>query len=1320
MKKIQLILVFFISCQMMHAQKTSFVYLPPKSSAMPEWMNIFYSGVRNAHDLESAYEKYYETHPFEKSTYTQYYKRWMRENERYIQEDGTLLFPENTPAKQQESKNEIQNSTGNWTLVGPIETFEPAWVDVAQPSIPWQVNIYAFDIAPTNPDVLYACPETGGVFKTVDKGLNWFSVSDNIRLGAFSSVAIDPTNQDIVYISNQQDVYKTIDGGVSWTNIYSTPSLNSNDIAIFQNDPNVILIAGGSGVYKSVNAGAFFNLMAGVSGIIYDIETNPLRDSSVYVLCKTLGDSLVRFYRSYDAGFSFSAVNAGWISGASESGRMTVTPADTNYIYAVLLMEGSLTIPVILRSTDAGSNWTHTCSGTQIYFGDNSSPLGMSNGQHYYDLSIQASTINPAEVIVGTTSAYKSVDTANTFTPFGGYLGDFLIHPDIQEMKMIGNDAWISTDGGLTYSTDFFTNISNASSRTKGIYASDFWGYGQGWNEDLATGGRYHNGDVAMYDGYPIDKTLSLWGSELGTGYAFVGKDMYIANSDVGAYIMPRTFSGNKTDFIFSLYPNEDGGGFDASEMESYPDCFNHIYIGNSNSLWKSEDGAMSYAEIHNFNERVKKFEICRSNPLVMYLATEYSLYKTIDGGLTWTALTLPSGQSISRLSMSVSFTDENVLWIASPYNPSNARVFKTVDGGGSWINLTTAMINGYNYSVINHQAGTDGGVYISSGDYAQVFYRNNTMPDWMNYSTGLPVEYRPVNTKPFYKKNKLRSAGSRGIWEVDFYEDGLPVAQPTVDKLESSCVRDTFYFDDFSAVNHALVNWQWSFPGASYVSATTIRNPKVKYPSTGTYTATLTVTQNGNVSNKSVSITISGNNCEADSLPGSALTLSNDGDYASVPALYLNSNTITISCWVKPDSIQNNWAGVIFCRGGTSCSGISVLDDLELRYHWKADHYGFSTGLYIIPNAWNHVALVVTPTSATVYLNGIASTDTGVFTPELFDALTLIGEDAISTGRTFHGLIDEVCFWNRALTTDEIRAMRHLTKIPSSDPGLVAYYQFNEPGGLVLDRSGVKHAFLSAGASRVVSTGPFAGGVSSKLTVASGGIFTFPGTDLTLAFPAAGGSTYPDGDLWVSKLNCNPDQNANPYPMVSKYWVVNNYWCNSSFSVLDSINFEGLPQLSITTANNYYLYTREANEDGSTWGNPHDTADVYNLNGANSSLNFSNNNNIISFGQLSLNTLNSTVSIQEPESTGSFNVNAYPNPTKNELYLDLNSSKDCKNTTISMYNDIGKLVLSSNHKIKMGENRILLNLASFPNGIYILSVEIDRSKNAQQIVIHK
>jgi hypothetical protein len=108
-------------------------------------------------------------------------------------------------------------------------------------------------------------------------------------------------------------------------------------------------------------------------------------------------------------------------------------------------------------------------------------------------------------------------------------------------MLLENNRAWLATDGGLTFSSDNFTNTNNAQSKNNNLIGSDFWGFDQGWNEDIVVGGRYHNGNTAITDFYQ-EKALRMGGAESPTGWVLQGKSRHVAFDDLGAgWILPQT-----------------------------------------------------------------------------------------------------------------------------------------------------------------------------------------------------------------------------------------------------------------------------------------------------------------------------------------------------------------------------------------------------------------------------------------------------------------------------------------------------------------------------------------------------------------------------------------------------------------------------------------------------------------------------------------------------------------------------------------------------------------------------------------------------------
>ncbi len=1264
-----------------NGQKIGSAYLPAKTKATPQWFKAFYvdgfEKTINVFEIDKkakAYEKKIEK-VFEKTSakinevticeenediYVLYYKRWRNAMKDFIEADGTLKENIEIPIEEITSTQRSFNSrspTSNWSLLGPATTHFRASQNAAQPQTTSQVNIYACAMAASNHNILYAAPETGGIFKTTDMGLNWSLVFDDINVGnsnissysgdAYAAVDVHPTDPNTVYIGRKNLIRKSVDGGTNWVTSL-TGCGDVNTIAINPSNPDVIYAACNNGLYKTINGGTSW--ISILPNAMMDVALKTDDPNTVYALRQNV-TNMVNLFKSTNAGSTFN--QSSWVSNitAGTASRMALTPNDPNLIYVVVLAttasDGNSDKPHIFKTTDAAATWSLMCVGVANSLqGNSSSPLGMSNGQGYYDLDIMANPLNANEVIVGSSTAYKSTNGGVSFTALGGYFGTYPLHPDIQCMIASGNDAWVITDGGMNYSTDFFSSTANLSTRNNGIFATDFWGFTQGWNEDITAGGKYHNGNAVLSENYPSQASIQLGGGESATGYYLMGKKGAVVFSDMGTkgVNIPATFSTPSSSFVFNKLPNEDNFGQNCSEIEFLPYCFSTMFTGNENILWKTTDNGISWVSVNDFGSPVREIEISRSNPDVMYVATDARLWKTINAGGNWTIVNLPIGQSQTEKKLALSYTDENTLWITSPNNTNNNKVFITTNGGTSWTNLTTASINGSSYRNIVQQAGTDGGVYIVAKG-AKVFYRNNTMADWVSFSASLPKGTYPLRTLPFYRDGKLRTAGNRGIWEIDFYEDGAPVAQPTVDKLTTNCVRDTFYFDDFSALKQAGATWSWSFSGSpAYVSSTSVRNPKVVYGAMGTYDFSLTVTNAMGTSSKTITskIVINKNDCGVDTIPGKSLTLTTVGDYAeqTVP-LNIATNTMTLSCWIKPNGTQTTTAGIIFSGSG-GASGFNFGNNNQLGYHWagSAGTYNWTGGPTITSGEWSHIALTISPTNATIYLNGIPYSRSGTYTHPsvLFDQIFKFGRDRTSSTRYFIGQMDEVCIYNRTLSQNEIRELMHLTKnnpnagsLPSNDPSLISYYQFNEDAALpIYDKISNNHSLLLGNANKIsISSAPVGGGNFQRLNVTTGGIKDFATPGVELGFPAAG--TFPNGDVIVSRINVPANSPAaldvlpnNP----SSYYVIRNFGTNATFTTLNSIKFknvQGTTNAMTLTPNALQLYKRASNAEGATWGSPIDNADAVTNTASIGTVEFSTGLSNNSFSQFSIG-LNSAI----------------------------------------------------------------------------------------------
>lgn len=190
-----------------------------------------------------------------------------------------------------------------------------------------------------------------------------------------------------------------------------------------------------------------------------------------------------------------------------------------------------------------------------------------------------------------------------------------------------------------------------------------------------------------------------------------------------------------------------------------------------------------------------------------------------------------------------------------------------------------------------------------------------------------------------------------------------------------------------------------------------------------------------------------------ADGFPGFASansavkTIKNDthGFVKTAPWL-LNTNAVTISAWIKPASEPAQGDGVVTVRNtqsGNVCGmafygGFGQAAPYGLGYNWndQAHAYFWDSGIYPPTNVWSFVALVVTPTNASVYmihddLLSVAVHEVpsvpGIHVPQFTgspgDNSVYIGGNMVNPtgGNNFDGAIDEVSVFNYSLSQDEL-----------------------------------------------------------------------------------------------------------------------------------------------------------------------------------------------------------------------------------------------------------------------------------------------------------
>lgn len=835
-------------------------------ASLPLWAQKMYGEHPNVLEVSSLYTEYYRANSFEKNYHTQYFKRWKR---KYIAQLDDQGFPivyspeEQALIDQTYLHKQSVNKSSNWSVVGPITNYQE---NNTQGS--GQTNVYAVDQCLAQPNFMFCGTEPGEVYKSTDGGQNWTHSSMTLDFGSgVTAVEISPTNPLIVFAGGNKGVFRSTDGGASWTNVLPQTNFGVNEILINPGNELLVFAATDKGLYSSSDGGTTWTQV--YTSACFDIKCKTNNSNEMYLMKDNPSLLICEFFKSSNAGVTWQIQSTGWYAstaaGRTDGGaRIGLTPANPNRIYVYLIGEAKtndLGFIGIYRSDNSGQSWVNPQGIDGGPYDANHVNLAIGTAtwlyhQGFYNCAIAASPTNADELLIGGLNLYRSLDGGLTFSSVAGYVGGPLgMHVDNQDFRVIGNTTWISTDGGIYKSTDFFT--SQYSFKMSGVHGSDYWGFGSGWNEDVLVGGLYHNGNLAYHENYGNGNFLELGGGEASTGYVNPGINRKTYFSDIGGKFIPLQLADPITGTPFGMAPNESYYAAESSEFEFHPNCYSIGFLGKDNSIWKSTDAGASFNLLYTFgtnvNNGVRYIEVGSNNPDILYVNQQPAsgnigtLWKSIDGGISWNSCFIPAGNS-RRMLLSLDPLNSNNLWIAYPDGSNGFKVFKTSDGGSTWTNLSSSILNNESIQSIVHIPGTDGGIYAATNK--AVYYRNNTT-NWVIDNAGLPTFTNGNILRPFFRDNKIRLASyGKGIWESQLNETpSFPIARINVDKLSQMgiCDLDSFYFEDHSYLNHTNAQWNWTFPTGSPATSTQ-RNPTVLFNQAGSHLAVLQVTDaNGN-----------------------------------------------------------------------------------------------------------------------------------------------------------------------------------------------------------------------------------------------------------------------------------------------------------------------------------------------------------------------------------------------------------------------------------------------------------------------------------------
>ncbi len=734
--------------------------------------------------LQDVVKKYVKEHPhttdvniidgkYIQETGDYHFDRWLWYQRHNTDENGYIVSP---IKKMQEWTKYLSNrqnmkttaSKANWTFQGPDES-DGGYAGIGR--------INCIEFHPINVNTYWVGTAGGGVWKTVNDGVNWTAITDHLPVLGVSDIDVNPMNANTMYLCtgdrDASDTYsigvlKSTDGGNTWDTTglqwATSDSRLANCLVINRLDTNSLTLAANNGIYKSYDGGANWTRVQ-TSGHFKQLVYHPIDTSVIYAA--RYGNNNGHIYRSTDGGVSWTRVLSG--SGKRRV-AIAVTPHRPNMVKAVIANNSS-GLEGIYHSSNAGASFTRiyqasgsNCNGNLLTGTLSSNACG---GQGWYDLCIAVSPIDSNEVYVGGVNTWHSNNGGTAWSRTNQWYftsgGSVTVHADKHWLTfhpLNSNRLFECNDGGV-YKTDnpqsqMWTDI------TDGMGITQFYRNAVSNKASFVLAGAQDNGSKGR-DGSGVWHDLT-GGDGMNCEMDYADTSTFYTAIQYGE--LRRTINGgfNFTD-IQNNIPGRPRGAWITPYLVSPQD--NQQLLAGYEKIWFSPNRGNSWTEVTPNNvtgsRDARRLAMSADSSGAIYALYEnqdvvYYTHRFVPGDtVTLDTIQVPYNGNISDIKADQKKYDR--FWITfSGYGSTKVAEYDA----GVWSKVDTNLPN---VPVYCFEADTANDV-IYVGTAVGVFYIDSaTNNKWEPYNAGLPsIEVTDLGIN-YTKKQLWASTYGRGLW---------------------------------------------------------------------------------------------------------------------------------------------------------------------------------------------------------------------------------------------------------------------------------------------------------------------------------------------------------------------------------------------------------------------------------------------------------------------------------------------------------------------------------------------------------------------------
>ncbi|MCC7195807.1 MAG: hypothetical protein IT356_09655 [Gemmatimonadaceae bacterium] len=386
------------------------------------------------------------------------------------------------------------------------------------------------EVSETDPNIIYLGYATGGVWKSVNNGTTFQPVFDEVSAASIGDIAIHPRNADIVYVgtgepNNRQTssfgdgIYKTTDGGKTWTRMGLDSTQSIGRVVIDPKNPETVYVAAvghlfgpnaDRGVYTTTDGGKTWNKIlyvdenTGATDIAIDQSNSNILYAATYQrrrsgCCFNGGGPGSALWKTENGGRTWKKLTGNGLP-SGEYGRLAIDVSRSNpsVVYVQIETSGGGDQPAAEGGGGRGGfDWCNNGApasagrggrgaaaapqeppklnpnGSGLYRSDNKGGswrvTSNCNSRPMYFSQVRVDPTNPNTVYVAGLPWAKSTDGGKTFATLdaaggnntSGHVDQHAMYIDLKNPRhlLIGNDGGFNISWDQGYTWDFVNTM---------------------------------------------------------------------------------------------------------------------------------------------------------------------------------------------------------------------------------------------------------------------------------------------------------------------------------------------------------------------------------------------------------------------------------------------------------------------------------------------------------------------------------------------------------------------------------------------------------------------------------------------------------------------------------------------------------------------------------------------------------------------------------------------------------------------------------------------------------------------------------------------